>query len=174
MEAVGTHDPGPLTLTTGLPPAEIVKRLDWALSRVPGYVGINNHEGSRFTADRGSLEPVMEELARNKALFFDSRTTPDSKVLTVAHSYGVTSAARDVFLDDVETIDAVDAQLRALEARAKQQGTAIAIGHPHEITLDAVAYWAAHHAGFELIPLSEAIRRKSEREARLSLALSGR
>jgi hypothetical protein len=172
MEAMGAHDPEPFALTTGLPPAEIERRLDWALSRVPGYSGINNHEGSRFTADRGALEPVMRVLAQRGVFFFDSRTTPDSQVLPVAHAFGVASASRDVFLDDVETIDAVDAQLRVLEARARRQGTAIAIGHPHEITLDAVAYWIAHRAGFEVIPLSEAIRRKSERDVRISLSLA--
>jgi polysaccharide deacetylase 2 family uncharacterized protein YibQ len=174
MEAIGTHDPGPFALTTGLPPDEIVRRLDWALSRVPGYAGINNHEGSRFTADRGNLAPVMEHLAGRHVFFFDSRTTPDSQVVPVARAFGVASASRDVFLDDVGTIDAVDVQLHALEKRAREQGTAIAIGHPREITLDAVAYWASHHAGFELIPLSEAIRRKTEREARISLSLAGR
>jgi polysaccharide deacetylase 2 family uncharacterized protein YibQ len=174
MEAVGAHDPGPFALTTGLPPDEIVRRLDWALSRVPGYVGINNHEGSRFTADRADIALVMEHLAGNHAFFFDSRTTPDSQVLPVARAFGVASASRDVFLDDVATIDAIDAQLHALEKRAREQGTAIAIGHPREITLDAVAYWAAHNSGFELVPLSEAIRRKTEREARISLSLAGR
>jgi polysaccharide deacetylase 2 family uncharacterized protein YibQ len=174
MEAVGAHDPGPFALTTGLRPDEIVRRLDWALSRVPGFVGINNHEGSRFTADRANMALVMEHLAGHGAFFFDSRTTPDSQVLPVARAFGVASASRDIFLDDVGTIDAVDAQLRALETRAREQGTAIAIGHPHEITLDAVAYWTAHRSGFELITLSEAIRRKTEREARISLSLAGR
>ncbi len=174
MEAVGAHNPGPFALTTGLLPEEIVRRLDWALSRVPGYCGINNHEGSRFTADREYLAPVMEHLAGRHVFFFDSRTTPESQVLPMARAFGVASASRDVFLDDVETIDAVDAQLRALERRATEQGTAIAIGHPHEITLDAVAYWATHNSGFELIPLSEAIRRKTEREARVSRSLAGR
>jgi polysaccharide deacetylase 2 family uncharacterized protein YibQ len=174
MEAVGAHNPGPLALTTGLPPDEIIRRLDWALARVPGYSGINNHEGSRFTADREDLAPVMEHLAARHVFFFDSRTTPDSQVLPVARAFGVVSASRDVFLDDVPTIDAVDAQLHALEKRAGEQGTAIAIGHPREITLDAVAYWAAHSSGFELISLSEAIRRKMEREARTSLSLAGR
>jgi len=80
---------------------------------------------------------------------------------------------RVVVLDDVLTIDAVDAELRMLEARARETGVAIAIGHPHEITLDAVAYWTAHQSGFQLVPLSEAIRLKTEREARRSLALAG-
>lgn len=174
MEAMGAHDPGPFALTAGMTSDQIIRRLDWALSRVPGYVGINNHEGSRFTADRAGLAPVMEHLASRHVFFFDSRTTADSQVLPVARAFGVASASRDVFLDDVATIDAVDAQLRALEKRAREQGTAIAIGHPREITLDAVAYWAAHRSGFELIALSEAIRRKTEREARISLSLASR
>jgi uncharacterized protein len=169
MEAIGAQNPGPMALTTGLPPEEILRRLDWALSRVPGYVGINNHEGSRFTADSNALAPVMQRLAQRHIFFFDSRTTPDTQVASVASRYGVVSAARDVFLDDVDNIDAVDAQLQALEQRAKEQGAAIAIGHPREITLDAVAYWAQHQSGFRLVPLREAIRLKVE--ARTSLAL---
>jgi uncharacterized protein len=168
MEAVGAQNPGPMALTTGLPPDEIVRRLDWALARVPGFSGINNHEGSRFTADHTALAPVMQRIAERHVFFFDSKTTPDSQVASVAHAYGVASASRDVFLDDVDNIDAVDAQLHALEKRAREQGIAIAIGHPHEITLDAVAYWAAHQTGFKLVPLSEAIRLKAGRQTSLA------
>lgn len=169
MEAMGAHNPGPMALTTGLPPEEILRRFDWALSRVPGYAGVNNHEGSRFTADDAALTPVMQRLAERHIFFFDSRTTRDTEVAQVAARYGVVTAARDVFLDDIDNIDAVDVQLHALEQRAKGQGVAIAIGHPREITLDAVAYWAAHQSGFRLVPLREAIRLKLE--ARTSLAL---
>jgi polysaccharide deacetylase 2 family uncharacterized protein YibQ len=115
----------------------------------------------------------MEHLADRHIFFFDSRTTADSQVVSVARDFGVASAARDVFLDDVLTIDAIDVQLRALERRARGTGVAIAIGHPHAITLDAVAYWAAHRSGIDLIPLSAAIRFKTEREARRSLTLAG-
>ncbi len=173
MQAVGTQDPGPMALSPSLAPDENVRRLDWALARVPGFAGINNHEGSLFTSNRAALVPVIERLADRHVFFFDSLTTADSQVVSVARAFGVTSAARDVFLDDVLTIDAVDAQLRILEARARETGVAIAIGHPHEITLDAVAYWMSHESGFKLVPLSEAIRLKTEHEARRSLALAG-
>jgi hypothetical protein len=169
MEAVGAQNPGPMALTTDLPPDEILRRLDWALERVPGFSGVNNHEGSRFTANADALVPVMQRLAQRHVFFLDSRTTPGTQIAPVASRYGVVSAARDVFLDDVDNIDAVDAQLHALEKRAKEQGVAIAIGHPHENTLDAVAYWAQHQSGFRLVPLREAIRLKLE--ARTSLAL---
>jgi hypothetical protein len=164
-----------MTLKTGLAPDEIVRRFDWALSRVPGFSGVNNHEGSRFTADSAALAPVMARLAERHVFFFDSRTTPDSQVVAVARAYGVTTASRDVFLDDVENIDAVDVQLRTLEKQAKETGIAIAIGHPHEITLDAISYWAAHQQGFTLVSLKDAIRLKTERALRNpSLTLANR
>ena len=111
----------------------------------------------------------MQNLAGRHVFFFDSRTTPDTRVEAVAAAQGVVASSRDVFLDDVEDIDAVDGQLRALENRARTQGVAIAIGHPREITLDAVSYWAAHQTEFRLVPLSVAIRLKNN--ARTSLAL---
>lgn len=169
MQAMGEANPGPMALSVDLTPDEIVRRLDWDLARVPGFVGINNHEGSRFTADGAALAVVMRRLQGRDIFFFDSRTTADTQVIPVARAYGIETASRDVFLDDVPTIDGVDAQLRVLEAKARAQGVAIAIGHPHEITLDAVAYWAAHERGFDLVPLREAIRRKTE----LSLSLAG-
>ena len=172
MQAEGEHDPGPFALTTGLAPDEIRRRLCAALARVPGAVGINNHMGSRVTADRATLIPVAEELAARHLFFFDSRTTPQTQVVPVARAFGVASTGRDVFLDDEQTADAVGAQLMELEARARAQGVAIAIGHPHEVTLAALSVWTAHAGahGFLLIPLSEAIRLKTERDARQSLA----
>jgi polysaccharide deacetylase 2 family uncharacterized protein YibQ len=105
-------------------------------------------------------------------LFFDSRTTADTKVVGVAHAFGVASAGRDVFLDDEVTANGVDRQIIELEAKARRQGVAIAIGHPHDVTLAAVAAWSAHAAsrGFRLVPLSEAIRLKTEYAVQLSLA----
>jgi hypothetical protein len=63
-------------LRRDLPVEENIRRLDWALSRVPYYAGINNHEGSLFTADRLALIPVAERLYGRGVFFLDSRTTP--------------------------------------------------------------------------------------------------
>jgi polysaccharide deacetylase 2 family uncharacterized protein YibQ len=168
MQAEDAHDPGPMALAVDLPKDEILRRLDWAFARVPGFVGVNNHEGSRFTADAAALGPVMARVVQRHVFFFDSRTTPDSQVVAVARAWGVESSGRDVFLDDVATIDGVDLQLHALEAKARARGAAIAIGHPNEITLDAVAYWAAHENGFELVTLKEAVQAKTEHDLQVS------
>lgn len=157
-------DPGPMTLRVDLPADENLRRLDWALSRVPGFVGINNHEGSAFTGDRAALVPVAEALADRHVFFFDSRTTAASQVVPVARGFGVPSAARDVFLDDVQTQDAIDAQLTELVRLARRNGIAIAIGHPHAATLDVLTRWCAALPGVRLVRLSDAIRLKTERE----------
>ena len=166
MEPDSADNPGPNALTTGLGTEEIVRRLDWALSRVPGYSGINNHMGSRFTADRAALVPVVETLADKHVFFLDSRTTPSTVVVPLARSFGVASAGRDVFLDDEQMVGAVDRQIAALEARAREQGVAIGIGHPHAVTMAALGVWTKQAAarGFILIPVSTAIRLKTERD----------
>lgn len=166
MEPDGADNPGPNALTTGLDAVEILRRLNWDLSRVPGYSGINNHMGSRFTADRTALVPVVEALADKHVFFLNSRTTTSTVVVPVARAFGVPSAGRDVFLDDEQIVGAVDQQIAALEARAREQGVAIGIGHPHAVTMSALEAWTkqATARGFILIPVSAAIRLKTERD----------
>lgn len=165
MEAIGNQDPGPNALRAGLGPAENARRLDWALARVPGFVGVNNHMGSRFTEDQSALVPIVERLADRHLFFFDSKTTPDSRVVEVAHAFGVASAGRDIFLDDVQTPLAISTELDELEAIARHEGVAIAIGHPHAVTLDVLSRWTKDAAsrGIDLVPLDVAIRMKTER-----------
>jgi polysaccharide deacetylase 2 family uncharacterized protein YibQ len=142
---------------------EITHRLDWAFARVPGFDGINNHMGSRFTADRASLIPVMRVLAARQIFFLDSRTTAKTQIISLAASYGVATASRDVFLDDETTSSSVSDELWQTEARAREQGIAIAIGHPHPPTLAALEAWTKGLSArrFVLISVGDAIKRRS-------------
>ena len=164
------ENPGPMALLVGLPRDEIVRRLDWALSRVPGFIGINNHMGSLYTQDRAALVPVAEALVDRHVFFFDSRTAANSQVVPVARAFGVPSASRDVFLDDVQTVGDVGGQLAQLERDARAGGVAIAIGHPHAVTLDVLARWCAGPKGYRLVPIGVAIKMKTEREMGVSVA----
>jgi polysaccharide deacetylase 2 family uncharacterized protein YibQ len=163
MEPEGNEDPGPMALETGLSAEENARRLEWAFGRVPGFSGINNHMGSRFTADRTALVLVVQALASRHAFFLDSRTTPDTQIVPLARESGVPSAGRDVFLDDETTASAVDAQIGMLEHLARAQGVAIAIGHPHAATLEVLEKWtvAARTRGYDLVTVGEAIRLKT-------------
>jgi len=166
MEPIGPSDPGPKALKIGA--ADNVDRLAWALARVPGLSGINNHEGSKFSGDAASLVPVVQMLSERRLFFFDSRTIGRSQIVRVSHQHGVESAGRDVFLDNVLTDAAVKARLNELADKAKKSGIAIAIGHPHGVTLRVLASWLAEDHGVRLVPVSEAIRLKTERSQLLA------
>lgn len=163
MEAMGRIDPGPMSLKVGS--ADIAARLLWNIDHVPGLSGINNHEGSKFSTDPASLVPVMETLAAHHLFYFDSRTIAGSQGIRVAHMFGVMSAGRDIFLDDTVSEAEVRQQLADLVAQAKHTGVAIAIGHPHDVTLKILAAWLAQDHGVGLVPVSEAIRLKTEHAA---------
>ena len=160
MEPSVKADPGPNALLVSLDRGEIVKRARAALDSFDGYVGVNNHMGSRFTADRAALAPVLGELHRRGLLWLDSRTTPNSAGIGLAQELKMPWVGRDIFLDNQETVAAVKAQLAKTEQVAKRQGYAVAIGHPHDATIDALASWLpeVQKRGFVLVPVSAVVR----------------
>lgn len=165
MQPLSGSTHAPMTLHPDMTADEITRRLNWNLARVPGITGINNHEGSRFTADAPALSPVMATLKSRGLFFFDSRTSPGSRAERVAADMGVMSAGRDIFLDDVPGEAEVAAQLKALVREAKRTGVAIAIGHPRDATLTLLKKFLAQDHGVTLVPLDEAMRLKAPRTA---------
>ncbi len=156
MEPEGFEDPGPNVLATNLDPAELERRVQWALNRVDGVVGINNHMGSKFTANARGMRVLMDDLAERGYLFLDSRTTGQSVGREAARLAGVPYVARDVFLDNDPSPEVVWKQIEELEATAKRRGSAIAIAHPHPGTLQVLRAWLPELAkrGYALVPLS--------------------
>ena len=159
------EDPGPNSLSVDLSPDEIRRRLAWALAAFDGYVGINNHMGSRFTGDRTGMAVVMAELRQRGLLFLDSRTGQASVGASSAAAQGVPYAARHVFLDNKATAEEVGKRLAEAEHIARRGGMAVAIGHPHDATAAMLKLWLPTLAarGFVLAPLSAVV---SELEAR--------
>ena len=83
----------------------------------------------------------------------------------MARLLSVPFAARDLFLDDDPSRDAVAAKLKALEQAATAKGYAIAIGHPYESTLSLLEKWLPNLAsrGFILVPVSAIVRHRRDR-----------
>lgn len=170
MEPSVKADPGPDAMLVDLSPDEALRRLDRALSRVPGIVGVNNHMGSRFTADRVAMTPVLTEIGRRGYLWLDSKTTAQSAGPALAAALGMPWVERDVFLDHVMFPAEVAKALARLEAVARRTGTAVAIGHPHDVTLNALERWLPElsRRGVTLAPLSAIVRARYARETRES------
>jgi polysaccharide deacetylase 2 family uncharacterized protein YibQ/copper chaperone CopZ len=101
MEPRGKNvDPGSNVLLGALPAKELRRRLAWGFDRFGSYVGVNNHMGSKFTADRAAMTVVMEEVKRRGLLFLDSRTVSGTVGSALARRMGVPFADRNVFLDN--------------------------------------------------------------------------
>ncbi|MEH6632102.1 MAG: divergent polysaccharide deacetylase family protein [Halopseudomonas aestusnigri] len=167
MEPLGRADPGPKALLTGLSDQEILSRFEWGMAQFDGYIGINNHMGSKFTGwDRG-MKVVMQRIEETDYFFMDSRTSPNSVAAATAASLGVPVLRRDTFLDnDYQDPDKIEAQLKVTEKIALKNGHAIAIGHPHKTTVRVLHQWikAAENRGFDIVPISEILALKKPAE----------
>jgi polysaccharide deacetylase 2 family uncharacterized protein YibQ len=108
-----------------------------SLRAVPNARGVNNHMGSRATADPRVMRDVLSALPQG-IYFIDSRTTPHSVGEATARKLDIRTASRDVFLDDVRTTSAVRRQLAELLALAGQKGHAVGIGHMYPVTLSVL------------------------------------
>jgi uncharacterized protein len=131
--------PEPLELRSGNTQSQVAAALDGMLETVPHAVGVNNHQGSRATADPALMQALMPALRAKGLFFIDSRTTAATVAYDTAERTGVRAASRKVFLDDTPTREAVLAQLDLAARDALRDGSAIAIGHPHPATIAALA-----------------------------------
>ncbi len=167
MQPQGKENPGPNALTVDLSSEEIRKRVANGMALLPEAVGLNNHMGSRFTRDAAAMAPVVAELKERGQLFLDSRTALNSIAGDVAKAAGVPTALRDVFLDNEPIPVAVAERLAETEAIARKRGHAIAIGHPHDVTLEALEPWlrSLSARGLVLAPVSAIVKRERERAA---------
>lgn len=138
METLSGLNPGPGKVTTEMSDAQIVAQVQSDLAEVPLAAGVNNHEGSKASADARVMRAVIGVLAQHNLFFIDSRTNAASVGEATARSMGVPTAGRDVFLDNRADIAYTQAQLSQAAAIAQRTGSAIAIGHPRPTTLAAV------------------------------------
>ncbi len=155
-----TFDPGPNVLLSGMDETELIRNLRWNLDQFDGYVGINNHMGSRFTSDYKGMLSVLKELNSRGLMFLDSLTSANSKGSRAARTTGVPHLVRNVFLDHEDDLDAINSRLRDTELLALKQGHAIAIGHPRDNTLVALTSWleTIESKGFQLVPLTALLK----------------
>jgi len=122
-------------LNTSMNSEELKQELDTMLERYPQAAGINNHGGSKLTADTERMQWIMESLAGRDMYYLDSRTTHESKAVDAAKQADIAYASRDVFLDNIKDEEAIEEQFDKLRHIARKRGTVIAIGHPYPETL---------------------------------------
>lgn len=155
-------DIGPIGLTTSMTDAEFDAELNKIFNAFKGYIGINNHMGSRLTQDAGLMRRVMAKLRARDLIFIDSKTISTSVADDEAANAGVRHASRDVFLDNIDDKNYVLHHLLELEKVAMRRGYAIAIGHPRNGTVEALKEWlpGVEKRGFKIVPVSAVVHRE--------------
>jgi polysaccharide deacetylase 2 family uncharacterized protein YibQ len=153
-------DLGSIHLKSDMDPKEILENLDKAFHSINGFIGINNHMGSKLTQDQRAMEVVMSELYKRGLAFVDSKTISTSIAEKMAADHNVPHAGRDVFLDHDPSYEGVIASLQRVEEVAKRQGYAVAIGHPKENTIRALREWlpTLDKKKLILVPVSSVIQ----------------
>ncbi len=146
-------DPGRWALLANMEEEEIIRNLNVNFEMLPDVKGVNNHMGSSFTEYAEGMKVVLKEIKKRGLFFVDSRTSYRSRAYSIARHMGIRSAERAVFLDNVQTKEAISVQISAAVKAAKEKGMAIAIGHPSKATISTLAEIAPHiiDEGVELV-----------------------
>lgn len=120
---------GPGALTTDMSDEEIRKRVERAIQDVPHAIGMNNHMGSKVTADERVMRIVLGVCKERGLFFLDSRTTFKTVVPKIAAELHVPIVSNHVFLDDVYTIQHITKQMNVLRKHLESHVSCITIGH---------------------------------------------
>lgn len=165
-----TVNPGKDHLRTEHTADELKDRIGRNLDAFDGYAGVNNHMGSKFTRHAPGLKILMTALKKRGVYFLDSKTAPDSVAENIARGHGISTTHRDVFIDHFEDRERVLAALAQTERIAAAKGSAVAIGHPKDVTLQALEEWLPTLAekGFDLVPMSQVIALRAAHGTKLA------
>lgn len=163
LESLNNHEyegNGDGTILSTMADDEIRLSFEAGLARVPHARGVNNHTGSRFTAERAPMRALLAPIKERGLFFVDSRTIAGSVAYAEARRMGVPAAERDVFLDADEDRGRIRGRLLELFQKAKKNGRAVGICHPFPETLEVLrtSFHLFESYGLEVVPVSLLVR----------------
>jgi polysaccharide deacetylase 2 family uncharacterized protein YibQ len=152
------QSPGANAVMTSMTDADIARTTRDDIAAVPYAAGVNNHMGSRATSDVRVMRAVLTSLPKGM-FFIDSMTSSRSIAQRMAREMRIPTAARQVFLDDIQDEASVRRQLAQLTTDAEQRGVAVGIGHMYPVTVRVLSESAPElrAKGFRFIRASEAV-----------------
>jgi len=151
--------PGDGAVLTTMSDAEIATATRANIESIRFARGVNNHMGSRATADRRVMTDVLGALPKGM-YFIDSKTTGNSLAGPLARTMRVKTASRNVFLDDVQEVDSIRRQLAELANTASTRGVSVGIGHMYPSTIQVLTEDAPklRAEGFRFVRASAVVR----------------
>lgn len=156
LEPAGSplNDAGNQSLLVSAAPEQNLRRLEWSLARISGYVGATGAlgalRGERFASADGPMREMLGVLAKRGLLYVDPRPGAASPPLT-------RGSAIDLVIDESQQRTEIEANLDRLEELARDRGNALGLASaPLPVTVGRIAVWAAglEQRGLSLVPVS--------------------
>ena len=155
-------NPGPGALLNAMSADALIAQLNQNLDDLPGAKGINNHMGSRLTTESTRMYQVFSVLKKRGLYFIDSRSTAATVCRPSARMFQIPFGERDIFLDHLQEDDFIRHQFKELLREARKNGMAIAIAHPHQITVNILREVLPQlQQQVDLVPASAVVRAES-------------
>jgi polysaccharide deacetylase 2 family uncharacterized protein YibQ len=157
---LASEEQEPTSITVNMGDADIRETVEKALQAVPGVSGVNNHQGSRATADTRVMADVMKVIKTNHLFFIDSRTNSRSIAAETAKQYGVRTADNHLFIDNSSDVNDIKKQLLTAADSARRNGNVIVIGHARPNTAAALKEMLPEleASGITLVSVSQLVR----------------
>ena len=162
LEALHNYDfyPPDYVVKTTMEPALVSKIVDEDLAQLPSIQGVNNHMGSKATEDRPLMNIIFKKLKKKGLFFVDSMTAHNTVCAPLADEMGLAFGKRDVFLDNINTREAITKQIMVLAKKARRKGYAVAIGHDRRLTMQVLKEEIPllEKQGFKIVSIKELLR----------------
>jgi len=164
LEALYNNDfyPADYIIKTTMTEALVHKILNEDLKQLPSIAGVNNHMGSKATGDKTLMRIIFKELKKKGLFFVDSMTARNSVCAKLADEMDLAFGKRDVFLDNVNTKEAIIKQIMLLAQKARHKGYAVAIGHDRRLTMQVLEEqipWLESQ-GFEIVSIKDLLEKR--------------
>lgn len=140
-ESFPFHDPGPYALMAYNSAEDTVSQLNYLLSRMVGYVGLLNTEGTKYVSRDDLMEPLLKQLNKRGLMYVDAATSRKSISREIASYVGIPRVFSQTRLDSKPSKHGVDDSLEALEMALQSQNTQVAVTRAYPIVLEQLAHW---------------------------------
>lgn len=160
-------DAGLLSLMATADREQNILNLHRVLSETSGYIGVVNQLGSRFTADRAAVQPIIQAIGERGLVYLDTMANAASIAPDEAVKAGTSHASADLTIDSTQARGVVLTRLSQLELLAQTKRSAVIAVEPYPMLLDQVQDWVTvlDQKNMVLTPLSGVIAAR-ERDAR--------
>ena len=164
LEALHNYDfyPPNYIIKTTMPPELVNRIVKDDLDQLPSIEGVNNHMGSKATESTYLMKLVFRQIRARRLFFIDSMTAHNTVCAGLAQEMGLSFGKRDIFLDNINTREAITKQMMDLAQRARHHGYAVAIGHDRHLTMQVLKEeipWLERQ-GFQIVSVKDLIVRR--------------